>query len=129
MNIRKKPACKFYSGKVCYLLYSIFSATHEKDSFLPNRQGFACRSSGLMMFSGTLQRLRAFHQGIVNECPLKHDLLFHFPEANTMAFSTKEEILTSKSGFWVATNMTKCSGLQQTKPQAAGYQFVLENPN
>lgn len=126
VSIRKKPAC---SGVVCYLFYRIFSATREKDCFLPNPQGFACRSSGLVVFSGTLQRPRPFHQRTVNECPLKHDLLFHFPEANTMVFSTKEETLTSKSGFWVATNMTHCSGLQETKPQAAGYQFILGNPN
>lgn len=66
VNIRKNLPISLDSGMVCYLVYRIFSATHEKDGFLPNPQGVMCGSSGFMMFSDTLQRLRAFHQGTMN---------------------------------------------------------------
>lgn len=56
-------------------------------------------------------------------------LLFHFPDANTMVVTAKEEILTSKSGFWVVTNVTNYSGLQGQNHRLLGTQFILKNPN
>lgn len=52
VNIRENLPVSLDSGMVCYLVYRMFSATHEKDGFLPNPQGVVCGSSGFMMFSG-----------------------------------------------------------------------------